>query len=137
MFKGFTTRIDKMDSQDWTPVVMKRRFNKKEAIQKGMSVTQVKDSERNEKQRIAKLENQDIPTTKKRVQSESLQSLIRKRIEMSLTQDKADALCSFPKHTFRDIESNRAVPSEEQKRRIQQNFGIALKIDTIQLTSNV
>jgi len=134
MFKGFTTRIHKMDSQDWTPVVMKRRFTKKEAIQKGMSVTQVKDSERNEKQRMVKLENQDIPTTKKRVQSESLQSLIRKRIEMSLTQDKADALCSFPKHTFRDIESNRAVPSEEQKRRIQQNFGIALKIDTIQLT---
>jgi hypothetical protein len=124
-----------MDCQDWTQVVVKRRFTKKEAIQKGMTVTQTRDSERSEKQRLAKLENQDIPLVKKRINSESVQSLIRKRIEMKLTQDKADALCAFPKHTFRDIESNRLIPSEEQKRRIQQNFNIQLKIDTI--TSNV
>ncbi len=121
-----------MDSQDWTPVIVRRRFTKKEAVQKGMTTVQARDSERSEKVRLAKLENQDVPVIKKRINSESIQSLIRKRIEMKLTQDKADMLCAFPKHIFRDIESNRIVPNEEQKRRIQQNLGIQLKIDTIQ-----
>jgi hypothetical protein len=125
-----------MDGQDWTPVIVKRRYTKKEAIQKGMAVTQVRDSERSEKQRLAKLENQDIPTVKKRINSESIQILIRKRIEMKLTQDKADAMCAFPKHTFREIEANRILPNEDQKRRIQQNLGVALKIDTIQLSQD-
>ena len=123
-----------MDGQDWTPVIVKRRYTKKEAIQKGMAVTQTRDSERSEKQRLAKLDNQDIPTVKKRINSESIQTLIRKRIEMKLTQDKADAMCAFPKHTFREIEANRILPNEEQKRRIQQNLSVALKIDTIQLS---
>ncbi len=125
-----------MDGQDWTPVIVKRRYTKKEAIQKGMAVTQVRDSERSEKQRLAKLDNQDIPTVKKRINSESIQILIRKRIEMKLTQDKADAMCAFPKHTFREIEANRILPNEEQKRRIQQNLGVALKIDTIHLSQD-
>jgi dTDP-4-amino-4,6-dideoxygalactose transaminase len=30
-----------------------------------------------------------------------------------------------------EIEANRLMPNEEQKRRIQQNLGISLKIDTI------
>jgi DNA-binding XRE family transcriptional regulator len=123
-----------MDNQDWTPVVIKRRYTKKEAVQKGMAVTQVRDSERNERQRLTKLENNDVPSIKKRVHSESIQELIRKRIEMKLTQDKADSLCSFPKHTFREIEAHRVLPTEEQKRRIQQNLSVQLKIDTIQLS---
>lgn len=125
-----------MDGQDWTPVISKRRYTKKEAIQKGMAVTQARDSERSEKQRLAKLENQDIPTVKKRINSESIQVLIRKRIEMKLTQDKADAMCAFPKHTFREIEANRILPNEDQRRRIQQNLGVALKIDTIYLSQD-
>ncbi len=125
-----------MDNQDWTPVVIKRKFTKKEATQKGLTTTQERDTQRSEKQRLAKLDNEDIPTTKKRINSESVQTLIRKRIEMKLTQDKADAMCAFPKHTFREIEANRIVPSEDQKRRIQQNLGISLKIDTINLSSS-
>jgi len=50
---------------------------------------------------------------------------------MKLTQEKADNLCAFPRNTFKDIEANRIVPTEEQKRRIQQHFGIAIKIDTL------
>ena len=50
---------------------------------------------------------------------------------MKLTQEKADITCAFPRNTFKDIESNRLIPNEEQKRRIQQNLGIQLKIDTI------
>ena len=120
-----------MDSQDWTPVIVKRRYTKKEAIQKGMASTQVRDAEKNEKQRLFKLENNDGPVIKKKVNHDSIQELIRKRIEMKLTQDKADALCAFPKHTFRDIEAYKLLPSEAHKSKIQKNFSVQLKIDTI------
>jgi hypothetical protein len=124
-----------MDSQDWTPVVIKRRFTKSEMLQRGMMTSELKDSEKAEKQRLAKLESQEAPTIKKKVQPESIQELIRKRIELKLTQEKADMSCSFPKHTFRDIEAYRLVPNESQKRKIQQVLGINLKIDTIQLNT--
>ncbi len=120
-----------MDCQDWTTVTVKRRFTKKEQIRNGQTTIQARDSEKNEKIRIAKLDSAEGPVAKKRINPESLQALIRKRIELKLNQEKADNLCAFPRHTFRDIESNRLMPSEEQKRRIQQHLGIQLKIDTI------
>ena len=120
-----------MDTQDWTTVTIKRKFSKKEQIKCGQTTIQSRDPDRNEKIRLAKLDSLDIPVIKKRIQPESLQSLIRKRIELKLNQEKADNLCAFPKNTFKDIESNRLIPSEEQKRRIQMNFGIQLKIDTL------
>ncbi len=120
-----------MDDQDWTPVVVKRRVNKKEAIQKGYVAPQARDNEKNERIRLAKLENADGPISKKRVNTESIQELIKKRIEMKLSQDKADALCSFPKHTFREMEANRLVPNEQQKSRIQHHLSVRLKIDTV------
>lgn len=118
-----------MDNQDWIPVTIHRRASKN--VQTGQHSIQVRDPEKSEKIRLAKLAETDLPKPKKRINSESLQQLIRKRIELKLNQEKADALCSFPKHTFRDIEANRFMPNEEQKRRIQQNLGISLKIDTI------
>jgi hypothetical protein len=118
-----------MDGQDWIPVTVHRRPSKNS--QNGQHSIQVRDPEKSEKIRLAKLAESDIPKPKKRINSESLQQLIRKRIELKLNQEKADALCAFPKHTFRDIEANRFIPNEEQKRRIQQNLGISLKIDTI------
>jgi hypothetical protein len=78
------------------------------------------------------LENSDKPIAKKYITPESLQALIRKRIELTLSQIKADTKCSFPRNTFKDIEANRLIPSEEQRRRIQQHFGIQLKINTIE-----
>lgn len=120
-----------MDCQDWITVVSRRRYSKKEQIQNGQTTIQARDPAKNEKIRMAKLENSDAPTPKKRVNPETLQALIRKRIEMKLTQEKADVTCSFPRNTFKDIESNRLIPNEEQKRRIYQNFAIQLKLDTI------
>lgn len=120
-----------MDCQDWTTVTVRRRFSKKEQIRNGNTTIQARDPEKNEKIRMAKLEDQDSPPAKKRVQSESLQTLIRKRIELKLSQEKADITCAFPRNTFKDIEAHRIVPNEQQMRRIQQHFGVQLKIDTI------
>lgn len=119
-----------MDCQDWTTVTVKRRYSKKEAVQNGHTYIQSRDPAKNEKIRMAKLADSDTSGPKKRLNSESLQTLIRKRIEMKLSQEKADNTCAFPRNTFKEIESNRLLPNEEQKRRIHQNFGIQLKIDT-------
>ena len=120
-----------MDCQDWTPVVARRRLSKREAVARGQSAIVARDSEKGERTRLAKLEEADVPPPKKRISPESLQALIRKRIEMNLTQEKADGLCSFPRNTFKEFEANRAVPNEQQKQRIHQNFGIAIKVVTI------
>lgn len=118
-----------MDGQDWTTVTVRRRNTKKDAITSGQGSIQYRDPVRNEKIRMAKLADTDGPIPKKRVNSESLQALIRKRIEMKITQEKADITCSFPRNTFKDIESNRLVPNEGQKQCILQNFSVQLKID--------
>lgn len=109
-----------INHQDWTTVTLKRRPAKKDS----------QEAEINERNRMAKLDSPENIITKKSVQPESLQALIRKRIEMKLNQEKADQLCSFPRHTFKEIEANRAVPTQEQQSRIQRHFGIQIKIHT-------
>ena len=113
-----------MECQDWTPVTLRRR-----TASKNHNI-QPRDK-KDEKIKIAKLENSDKLIPKKRVNPESLQILIRKRIDLAISQVKADTKCSFSRNTFRDIESNRLIPSEEHRRRIQQHFGIQLKINLV------
>jgi hypothetical protein len=116
---------ESINSQDWTTVVLKRRPTKRENEASGQ-----KEAVRNEAVRITKLETGENMVTKKMVQPESLQALIRKRIELKLNQERADQLCSFPRNTFKEIEANRAVPTQEQQSRIQRHFGIQIKIHT-------
>ena len=115
-----------MDYQDWTPVTFRRRTASKKE-----NNIQPHDYKKDEKIQMAKLENSDKPIVKKRISPESLQVLIRRRIELTLSQIKADTKCSFPRNTFKDIESNRLIPSEEQRRRINLHFGILLKVNTV------
>ena len=65
--------------------------------------------------------------TKICINPNSVQELIRARIEKNLNQEKSDLICSFPRNTFKNIESNRIIPTEEQKRRIQKHFNVYLK----------
>ena len=69
-------------------------------------------------------------TVKKRIRPESLQALIRTRIIMMLNQTKADQLCCFQPHTFRDIECNRCLPTEKQHSVIQKLLGVQLRIES-------
>jgi len=119
-----------MDNQDWTTVVLKRNTPKRESKEDG--VIQARNPNLNEQLRFAKLEandGNDLP--KKRVQSECLQVLIRKRMEMKLNQEMADQVCSFPRNTFKSLESHRLIPSQKQQSMIQKIFGVQIKIDTI------
>lgn len=119
-----------MECQDWNTVTIKKRFPKREVIAKGMSVPVVRDSDRSERIRLAKLDTNEVIVPKIRVTSISLQDLIRARISLGVTQDRADGMCSFPKHTIKELEANRLIPTEEQKRRIQHFFKVLLKVET-------
>lgn len=120
-----------MEHQDWTTVVLKRRSTKRESDVAGAGHVEMKDAQRNERIRVAKMEAMDYAEApKKQVTSESLQDLIRKRMELKLNQEKADQLCHFPKHTFKGIESRRLLPNSAQQSMIQKHMGVQLKIVT-------
>jgi ribosome-binding protein aMBF1 (putative translation factor) len=108
-----------MDGQDWTTVTLKKRS----------TPTSRDTSQRNAAIHLSKLEQPDaLPPPKKRVHPESIQALIRKRIELNLTQEKADQKCSFPRNTIKDIESHKALPTQSQQSMIQRQFGVQLCI---------
>jgi DNA-binding XRE family transcriptional regulator len=110
-----------MEHQDWTTVTLRRRPKE--------TVVVNRDPERI---RLAKIEAMDDTVLpKKRIHPESIQALIRKRIELSLNQEKADQKCSFAKHTFKELEANRLIPNQAQQSAIQKHFGVQLKIELI------
>jgi DNA-binding XRE family transcriptional regulator len=118
------------EHQDWQTVVIRKRSSKKDALKNSPTSVQVRDSERNEKVRLAKLDMMDYTEVpKKRIHPESIQSLIRRRMELKFNQEKADQLCNFPRHTFKNIESNRVLPTQLQQSLIQKHFSIQLKIE--------
>ena len=119
-----------MDDQDWIPVVSRRRYTKKEKTQNSNTTIQPRDHLKNERLHMAKIENSEVPLPKKRITADTLQDLIRKRIEMKITQEKADNLCAFPRNTFKEIEAQRLIPTEDQKKRIYSNFSVQLKTAT-------
>lgn len=95
-----------MDTQGWIPVTKRRRSSKRED-----------EWEENETA---------VPTY--RIHFESLQMLVRKRIQMKVNQDRADTLCHFPRHTFKNIESNRYIPTDQQCEWIQHVFRVPIQI---------
>jgi DNA-binding XRE family transcriptional regulator len=105
------------DHQDWTPVVLHKR----------------REHHGSERTSMARLDSVAIDTDepKKRVAPETIQSLIRKRMELCINQDRADQVCQFPRHTFRDIESHRILPTLKQIAVIQKLFGVSVRITNV------
>jgi len=117
---------------DWITITRKSRSVKPEQVLQVEQVQQVQQVQQTHKytnERMYKLDKSDTPGPKKYINPKSLQDLIRTRINKNLNQEKADCLCAFPRNTFKNIESNRIIPTEEQKRRIQQHFDTYLKTD--------
>lgn len=111
-----------MEGQDWTPVVLGGRRTTKQIQERNKTST--------EGQRLASLEkridnNESI--VKKHTDPESIRALIKVRIDKKLTQDAADKLCGFPRHTFREIEAGRLIPNTKQLGVIQRFLGIAIR----------
>lgn len=114
-----------MEGQDWTPVVLGIRQNKKQIQERNKTST--------EGQRLVSLEkridNNEV-IVKKYTNPESVRELIKMRIDKKLTQDAADKLCGFPRHSFRDIEAGRLIPNAKHIGIIQKFLGIAIRITT-------
>jgi len=47
---------------------------------------------------------------------------------MKVNQDRADILCGFPHNTFKNIESNRLIPNNSQKLRIENILNVIVEI---------
>ena len=126
-----------MEHQDWVTVVLKRRTGSAASAASAGSASASNSKEpvvgsgvsggRSRAAVVDAMEYSEAP--KKRVTSDSLQELIRRRMELKLTQDKADQLCHFPRYTIKGIESRRFVPTTAQQQTIQKHLGVQLKIE--------
>ena len=126
-----------MSHQDWTTVTIRRTLKKKQASQslqssqalQSLQSSQALQSLQSDHKKYAEaLDMTYLP--KKYVTSESLQALIRKRIELSLNQENADKLCAFPVNTFKRIESKQMIPTPTIQMAVQKKLGVQLKIET-------
>jgi len=101
-----------MDTQGWIPVTNRRRTAKKDVAL-----------------RWDDTDGRELASSPSyRIHYESLQELIRKRINMKINQDRADMLCCFPRYTFKNMESNRLLPTDQQLQKIQHVFQVLLVI---------
>ncbi len=108
-------------AQDWEPVTLRGRPVKGKCVQ-------ARDCGAPERAHARKLEEAEGPVKPKMVTADSKQELIRARIARGLTQDKADAACALPKHTFRDIEAGKLPPNAAILRAISRELGVNLRL---------
>ena len=107
-----------MNYQDWEPVILTKNKNKNE------------NEKKYNNNKLSKLDaNNDMSGVKKQLDSESVKELVSKRLEMKLTQEKADNLCAFSRNTFKDLESKKSLPTQSQQSVIQKKLGVQLKIN--------
>lgn len=115
-----------MECQDWEVVKIGRR----EAGQT-RGVTQPPKYNENAI-RQAKLDRDDegLPKPlKKHLSAESRQEMIKKRVELGLTQVKLNQQCSFLINTIRDIENGTVVPTGTQMNILSRQLGIRMKLE--------
>jgi len=120
------------DTQDWTPVVLKKTRKVADAAAHRSGATKIVERPAGtEAQRLAslekKIENNEV-IVRKHVDPSTLKSLIQTRIEKKLTQITADNLCGFPRNTFREIESGRLIPNSKQISLIQKSLGVVIRL---------
>jgi DNA-binding transcriptional regulator YiaG len=88
--------------QDWTPVILKKSSRSTYA-----------KPQNDEGHRLARLDN-DEPIKPKMLCVESMQKLIKFRVEAKLSQSEMDAKCLFPRHTIQQLESKKRAPSSRE-----------------------
>ena len=93
-----------MDSQDWTPVVVKKR---------NTSTNNAKPANP-EALRLQKYENDEIFVKPKMFSQESRNKIIQYRITNKISQTDLDHACSFAKNTVQQLEANKRAPSSKE-----------------------
>jgi hypothetical protein len=122
-----------MDTESWTNVTYNKRNQTKKSNTRLNSTfpysSHHRYPEKFENTSFTKNNNYTTKTYKQYITSDTLQTLIRRRIELKISQDLADKMCLFPLNTFKEIECNRLIPSEQQLDIINQVFLVKLIID--------
>ena len=111
------------NTQDWEPVMLRGR-----GAASGAKCVSARDCGASERAHARKLEEADGPAKMKVVTMESKQELIRARLARGLTQEKADAECALPKHTFRDLEAGKLTPNAAILRAVSRGMGVNLRM---------
>ena len=88
--------------QDWTPVVLKKS-----------SRSTYTKPQNDEGHRLARLDN-DEPVKPKMFSNESMQKIIKFRVEAKLSQSDMDAKCLFPRNTLQQLESKKRAPTSRE-----------------------
>jgi len=116
-----------MDCQDWQEVKIGRGSSS--AKNTGFSPI-TKYSESTIRQAKLANDNEGIPKPlKKHLSVESRQEMIKKRVELGLTQIKLNQQCSFPINTIRDFENGSVVPTGAQLNVLSRILGIRMKLE--------
>ena len=120
-----------MDHQDWTPVTVRRSrpTNQTDAKARGLTEQRVRDHNSAIHQHARALAESEEVIKPKYLPPESRKSLIAARLAKKLTQDQADALCAFPKHTFKGLEAGSLVPNHNHFRIISRELQVNLKVN--------
>ena len=87
---------------DWTPVLIKKKVSKP------------KVSFNPEVSRIQRLEDDEIMVKPKMFSQESRNKIVQFRITNNISQIQFDTMCSFPRNTIQQLESNKKAPSQKE-----------------------
>lgn len=121
-----------MDCQDWEVIKVGRRGAGPGSGSGSGGRTSFSPKYSDTAIRQAKLDNDNdgIPKPlKKHLSVESRQEMIKKRVDMGLTQVKLNQQCSFPMNTIRDIENGNIVPTSAQMNILRSQLGIRMKLE--------
>ena len=112
-----------MDHQDWNPVTIRSSAR----IAANATKREIQPKRSGEAQHLAKLEKEDY-VKPKLLAPESRQELVKRRLELKMTQQQLDQQCAVPPHTVRDLESNKRAPSSKELQTLNRVLKVGLKL---------
>lgn len=111
-----------MDDQDWTVVTIGR----KKKPQQNFVNTQMKVSP--QAAHAAKVAKEEY-VKPKHLAAESRQTMLKKRVEMGLSQTELNQRCAFPVNTVREIEAGRLAPTINELNTLNRVMKLGLKLE--------
>lgn len=121
------------NEQQWEKVTIRRRGPAVAAGSKGKVDSSVRVAQ-SVGAHLAKVERnaEEGSMKSKKVTADSKTALVKARLEFArgkLTQEQADAECTLPKNTIREIEASRLVPDGNVLRKISRGLRVDLKLE--------
>jgi ribosome-binding protein aMBF1 (putative translation factor) len=121
-----------MNTQDWTPIILKKSLNKEDLIKKLPHDIEKKyhggENKVNDELNLRKLDsNEEVvkPPISNAILSKQLQTA---RLSKKLSQDELNKICNLPPNTIKNYELNKAIAKTSELSAIGKKLGISLKM---------